>query len=60
MTKTLETADRILKLVLASAVIVCYAFKVITGPFATVLFILATITLVFFVAQIVFGWFVRD
>jgi len=61
MTKSLETADHVLKLVLASAVVVCYAFRLINGPFATVLFILASIVLLFFLGQaIVVKFFIRD
>lgn len=60
MTKTLETADHALKLILASAVIICYLFKVITGGLATMLFILAIAVVLFFVAQIVLAKFIRD
>lgn len=60
MTKSLETADHVLKLILASAVVICYLFKVISGPLATVLFILASVVLVFFVAQVIAVKLLRD
>jgi hypothetical protein len=60
MTKSLETADHVLKLTLASAVIICYLFKVISGPLATVLFLLAAVVVIFFVVQLVVVKFIRD
>ena len=45
MTKNLETADTIVKLILASAVIVLKVTRALTGPFATLLVILAVIVI---------------
>ena len=60
MTKTLETADHVLKLVLASGVVICYSLKVISGPLATLLFVLACILITSFIGQVVFAKFFRD
>jgi hypothetical protein len=60
MTKSLETADHILKLVLAIAVVLCYSFRVITGALATGLFILALAVIIFFLAQVLMSWLIRD
>lgn len=45
MTRNLETADYIVKLVLALGIIVLYLTKVIAGPFAIVLLVLAGLIL---------------
>jgi hypothetical protein len=60
MTKSLQTADHILKLLLASGVILCYAFGVIAGSVATLLFILAVTVIISFAVQVVIVKFRKD
>lgn len=55
MTKNLETADMIVKLVLAVAVIIFYFTNLITGPFATALLVLSIIVLVIFMAKAIYS-----
>lgn len=55
MTKNLETADMIVKLVLAVAVIIFYFTNLITGPFATTLLVLSIIVLVIFMAKAIYS-----
>lgn len=60
MTNTLKKADHILKLILASGTIICYSFKVISGPLASLLFIVASAIIIFFIAQVVIARFTSD
>lgn len=60
MTKNLETADTMVKLILAIAIMIFYFTDLITGPFATALVILASIVLLIFVARAVYAMAVRD
>ena len=53
MTKNLETADLIAKLVLAAGTIVLFFAGVISGPFANVLAILSGVILVIFAVKVV-------
>lgn len=48
MKQSLETADRIVKLVLAILVVVLYLTHIISGPFAKALVILALSVLIIF------------
>lgn len=48
MTKNLETADALVKLVLAIAVILLYAADVIAGPFAVLLVTLSSLVLLIY------------
>ncbi len=45
MTQNLETADIIVKLILASSIIVLRMTNTLTGPFATLLVVLAVIVI---------------
>jgi hypothetical protein len=57
MTKNLETADKIAKLMLSSATITLYFFDVIGGPFAKALLVLSGAVLsVYFIKTM----FVKD
>ncbi len=49
MKQSLETADRIVKLVLAISIILLYLANAISGPFATASLILAVLVLVIFI-----------
>lgn len=60
MTKNLETADVIVKLILSVAIMIFYFTKLITGPFATALLILAVIILVIFLVKTTYAIIVRD
>lgn len=51
--KNLDSADRILKVVLAISVVACYLPGVISGPFATILMVMACITLVLAAVQFI-------
>jgi hypothetical protein len=55
MTRNLETADVIVKLTLAIAVLILYFTRLITGPSATGLMILAIVVILIFVARLVFA-----
>jgi hypothetical protein len=55
MTKNLEKADTIVKLTLAVTVIVFYSTRIISGQFATVLAILAFVTIMIFVARLLYN-----
>ena len=48
MTKNLETADTLVKLVLAISVILLYSADVIAGPFAVALVVLAALVLLIY------------
>ena len=54
MTKNLEKADTIVKLLLAIGVVLFYFMEVITGPFAEALVILAIVMLLIFLAKAVY------
>ena len=54
MTKNLETADNIVKLVLASATIVLFYTRIIAGPFAVVLVVLSFIVLLIYGIRLVY------
>lgn len=60
MSKNLETADKIVKLSLAMAVIVFYFIGVITGPFARALMIMASIVILIFSARIFLARYSKD
>lgn len=53
MTKNLQAADTIVKLVLAITIYVFYFTNIITGPFANALMVLASITIFIFIARTV-------
>ncbi len=53
MTKNLETADTVVKLTLAVSVIVFYSCRVIAGPIARGLLILAVLVLMLFAMKVV-------
>lgn len=54
MTKNLETADRIVKLVLAVSTIVLFTAGIISGPFALTLVVLSSFVIVLFAARFFF------
>lgn len=60
MTKNLQTADTIVKLLLAITVVISYFAKVFTGPLAEALMILSIIVLVIFVARIIYARIFMD
>jgi hypothetical protein len=60
MMKNLETADEAVKLILSVAITVLYFMRLITGPFATALVILAIIILGIFLVKMVYTVTVRD
>lgn len=53
MTKNLETADAIAKLVLAGATVVLFFAGVISGPFANLLVILSGVIITIFILKVV-------
>lgn len=53
MTRNLETADHIVKIVLAICTIVLYVTGLIAGPFAVVLFILSLLVLIIFATRLI-------
>lgn len=55
MTKNLEAADHIVKLVLAISIIVLYVVRVIAGPFAIALVVLSFFILGSFAARLIIG-----
>jgi hypothetical protein len=60
MTKNIETADTIVKLILAVLVIAFYFSRVISGPLAQVLMFLAVIVLLIFVVKALLILVTRD
>ena len=54
MTKNLEAADHIVKLVLAICTIGLYLARVIAGPFAIALVVLSIIILIIFAVRLIF------
>lgn len=54
MTKNLETADRITKLILSVTTAVFYFAGVIEGPFARALMIISILVILIYAARIVF------
>ena len=60
MTQNLETADRVIKLILAIAVVISYFTKLITGPLALALLILSIIGLLIFFAKALHAWIFID
>lgn len=52
MKSNLETADTIVKLVLAIAIIIFYFARIINGPFAMALMILSVIVVAMFVIRL--------
>lgn len=60
MTKNLETADTVVKLVLAFAIIIFYFIGLITGPFAVVLLVLSIVVWLIFLAKIAYALMIRD
>ncbi len=53
MTRNLETADIIVKLILASSVIVLNLVGALAGPFATPLVVLAIIVIILTIARLI-------
>ena len=53
MTKNLETADLVAKLVMSGAIIVLDAVGILTGPFATLLVVLAVIVIMLTIIKLV-------
>jgi hypothetical protein len=60
MRKNLETADTVVKLTLAVSVVVFYSCRVISGPIARGLLILAILVLLLFIMKILLASFTRD
>lgn len=60
MTKNLETADRLVKLILAFTVSLAYFTGTISGPLAQVLMILGLIVIFIFIVKGVWAVFLRD
>jgi hypothetical protein len=60
MTKNLEKADNLVKLVLSLSIIVSYFAGVIQGPFAFLLLTLALFILVVFITKLVVTMFLND
>jgi hypothetical protein len=60
MTKNLENADMIVKLLLAFLVVVFYFTNVISGPLARALMILALLVIGIFAAKVILMMFTRD
>lgn len=60
MIHSLESADQIAKLVLASAVIVSYTLDWISGRFAVVLLVLASIVIISYIVRIIYKWMTMD
>lgn len=60
MTKNLETADMIVKLVLALSAVIFYFTRIISGPVARVLMILGVLIIVIFVVRILLTLLTRD
>lgn len=60
MTRNLETADIIVKVVLAITVIVFYFTRIINGPFAIALLVLAVAVLLIFLAKTIWALILRD
>lgn len=60
MTKNLQTADTITKLTLALLVVVLYLVRVISGPWATALVIVAGLFVAIFAAKIFLVFITRD
>lgn len=55
MTKNLETADNIVKLVLSVSTVIFFFSGVIAGPFARALVILSFVTLGMFIVKLFYG-----
>jgi hypothetical protein len=60
MTRTIENANRVVKITLALCAIVFYALGLIRGPFALTLFILACLTIIAFLVKIAYKWLTMD
>lgn len=60
MTKNLETADMIVKLILALSAVIFYFAHIISGPVARVLMILGILVIVIFVARTLLTLLTRD
>ena len=54
MTKNLETADTLVKLILAISTIILYITRIISGPFAVVLLILSIAIILLHVVRVLF------
>lgn len=59
MTKNLETADTLVKLVLAISVILLYSVDVIAGPFAVALVVLAALVLLIYAMKVFLSFLSR-
>lgn len=59
MTKNLETADTLVKLVLAISVILLYSADVIAGPFAVALVVLAALVLLIYAMKLFLSFLSR-
>lgn len=60
MAKNLETADTLVKLVLAITIVITYFTDLIQGPFAKALLVLALITVILYVTRTVVLYFFAD
>ena len=60
MTKNLETADHVAKLILALATVVFYFTGVINGAVGKVLMILGLVVLLIFVTKVMLSFLIRD
>lgn len=60
MTKNLETADLIVKLILALSAVIFYFTHIISGPVARVLMILGALVIIIFVARTLLILLTRD
>ncbi|MFZ6014409.1 MAG: hypothetical protein ACOYXT_28985 [Bacteroidota bacterium] len=60
MTRNLETADTIVKLVLALLIVLSYFSRVISGPLARIMTILAILVIAIFMAKVFLSFITRD
>lgn len=60
MKKNLETADRLVKLILAATVSLAYFTGAISGPVARVLMILGLVVIFIFIVKGMWAVFLRD
>lgn len=60
MTKNLETADTIVKLVLSLMIIVFYFSHLISGPLASIVVILAFLVILIYSVKVFLAWITKD
>lgn len=60
MNPNLESADKVVKLLLAFSIILSYALGIIQGPVGVLLVILSTTLMLFFGIRLVFRWITMD